>query len=104
MPRPILLLLAGVFLMAQGVPAPVPRDIPGPPPAPGATPPERLERTPIPPDGVIIPPVIPHGGVIVPPVMPPMPQADVPNERPGMTREMLPPNDGVRSPPGLQMR
>jgi hypothetical protein len=56
MPRTIFLLLAGVFLMGQGVPAPVPRDIPGPAPASGVTPPERLERQPISRGGVVVPP------------------------------------------------
>ncbi|MBX9751338.1 MAG: hypothetical protein K5Q68_17245 [Roseococcus sp.] len=98
------LLLASVLLMAQGVPAPVPRDIPGPAPAPGVTPPERLERPRMPADGVTVLPAIPRDGVIVPPVTPPMPQADVPDETPGTTRVIPPQNDGIRSPPGLQLR
>lgn len=102
MPRTILLPFAALLLMAQG--APVPRDLPGPAPAPGATPPERLDPQPIRPDGVIVPPVIPGGGVIVPPVTPPMPQADVPDERPGLPRATPPLEDGIRSPPGLRMR
>jgi hypothetical protein len=101
MPRTILLLLAGMFLMAQGVPAPAPRDIPGAPPAPGVTPPDRPR---MPADGVTALPAIRRDGVIVPPVTPPMPQADVPDETPGTTRVIPPPNDGIRSPPGLQTR
>ena len=89
MPRMILLPLAGLLLMAQAVPAPVPRDLPGPAPAPGVTPPERLERPPLRPDGVI-----------VPPAMPPMPQADVPDETPGLPRGTPPPEGGPRFPPG----
>lgn len=104
MPRSLSLLLASFLLMAQGVPAPVPRDIPGPAPAPGLTPPERLEHPRMPADGVTTLPSIPRDGVIVPPLAPPMPQADVPEERPGTTREILPPGDGIRSPPGLRMR
>jgi len=100
MPRKILLPLAGLLLMAQAVPAPVPRDLPGPAPAPGVTPPERLERPPLRPDGVIVPPGVPRGGVIVPPAMPPMPQADVPDETPGLPRGTPPPEGGPRFPPG----
>jgi len=97
-------LLAGcLLLMAQAapvpnnsVPAPVPRDLPGPAPAPGTTPPERIGEP------------IPRSGVIVPPVLTPMPQADVPAERPGTTPVIRPPGaapaPGTRSAPGLEMR
>ncbi len=92
MQRVTMTLVAGLLVMAQGVPEPVPRDLPGPPAAPGQTPPERIERS------------VPRDGVLPSPYTPPMPQADLPEERPGTPREIMPPNDGLRSPPGLQMR
>lgn len=102
--RKALFLSAGCFLLVAqaapapdtSVPAPVPRDLPGPEPAPGVTPPERIGEP------------IPRSGVIVPPVAPPIPQADVPAERPGTTPVIRPgeppPAPGTRSAPGLEMR
>lgn len=97
-------LLAGcLLLMAQAapgsdhsVPAPVPRDLPGPPPAAGLTPPDRMGGP------------IPRSGVLVPPPTQPMPQAGVPVERPGdmpvIRPTEAPPSPGTRSAPGLEMR
>ncbi|MBY0339503.1 MAG: hypothetical protein K2X11_23030 [Acetobacteraceae bacterium] len=77
---------------------PVPRDLPGPSAPPGPTPPERIEgRDPRPGQ------TIPQDGVIRPREVPPMPQADVPVERPGTT-PVIPPPGTPSGPPGPQPR
>lgn len=76
--------LAALFLLvaapAGGQPAPVvpPRDLPGPPPPAGPTPPERLEgrREGVPDSGVIRPPETP--GAVVMPQVPAPGQSNMP--------------------------
>jgi hypothetical protein len=101
-------MLAGCFLLAapmvfaqvaRDVPDPipgdpVPRDLPGPAAPGGIAPPERMVRpeAPTPEDrdaGVL--PRAERTGVIRPEVVPPMPQADVPVERPNTTPVITPP-------------